>query len=92
MVGCRHNAKNSLDKNYLYFAEKYGTKVQSEANVTNIRPLYGERSDGARYEISFEKSTSWLRKPQSRLRARNVVVAAGGDQLVQEDGSWEFGP
>lgn len=26
MMGCRHNAKNSLDKNYLYFAEKKGPK------------------------------------------------------------------
>ncbi len=26
MVGCRHNAKNTLDKNYLYLAEKYGTE------------------------------------------------------------------
>jgi len=27
MVGCRHNAKNTLDKNYLFFAEKRGTSV-----------------------------------------------------------------
>ncbi|MGD2050194.1 MAG: GMC family oxidoreductase N-terminal domain-containing protein, partial [Chloroflexota bacterium] len=33
MVGCRHNAKNSLDKNYLYFAEKWGADVRPEANV-----------------------------------------------------------
>ncbi|MCZ7669401.1 MAG: hypothetical protein M5U34_20590 [Chloroflexi bacterium] len=26
MVGCRHNAKNTLDKNYLYFAEKWGDR------------------------------------------------------------------
>jgi cholesterol oxidase len=77
IVGCRYNAKNSLDKNYLYFAEKYGTRVQPEANVTNIRPLYGDRADGARYEILYERSTAWLRKAQSRVRARNVVVAAG---------------
>jgi cholesterol oxidase len=26
MVGCRHNAKNTLDKNYLYFAESMGRR------------------------------------------------------------------
>ena len=29
MVGCRYNAKNTLDKNYLYFAEKWGAEVRS---------------------------------------------------------------
>jgi cholesterol oxidase len=41
MVGCQHNAKNTLDKNYLYLAEKWGTEVRAEANVLDIRPLYG---------------------------------------------------
>ncbi len=77
MVGCRHNAKNSLDKNYLYLAEKWGAEVRSEANVLEIRPLYGESVDGARYEISYEKTTAWFVKPQQRVRARNVIVAAG---------------
>ncbi|MFN3308912.1 MAG: NAD(P)-binding protein, partial [Anaerolineales bacterium] len=27
MVGCRYNAKNTLVKNYLWFAEKYGAKI-----------------------------------------------------------------
>ena len=31
MVGCRHNAKNTLPKNYLYFAEKNGAKVKSRS-------------------------------------------------------------
>jgi cholesterol oxidase len=39
MVGCRYNAKNTLDKNYLYFAEKNGAQVIAEAKVTDIRPL-----------------------------------------------------
>ena len=77
MVGCRHNAKNSLDKNYLHFAEKYGAKIQPEANVTDIRPLYGDQADRARYEIVYERTTAWLQRQQYRLRARNVVVAAG---------------
>ncbi len=77
MVGCRHNAKNTLDKNYLYFAEKGGAEVRPEANVLFIRPLYGEKADGARYEVVYEKTTAWFVKPQRRVRARNVILSAG---------------
>lgn len=77
MVGCQHNAKNTLDKNYLYFAEKWGTEVRSEANVLDIRPLYGPQSDNARYEILYEKVTDWGFKRQTAVRAQNVIVSAG---------------
>jgi cholesterol oxidase len=77
MVGCRHNAKNTLDKNYLYFAEKYGAQVQAEANVVDIRPLYGRQADGARYEVVYERTTDWGRKRRYTVRSRQVVVAAG---------------
>lgn len=39
MVGCRHNAKNTLPKNYLYFAEKLGAEVRAEAEVLDVKPL-----------------------------------------------------
>lgn len=77
MVGCRHNAKNTLDKNYLYFAEKRGAEVRPEANVRSIRPLYGRQPTGARYEIEYEKTTDWLFKRRSTIRGRNVIVSAG---------------
>jgi cholesterol oxidase len=77
MVGCRHNAKNTLDKNYLYLAERFGAQVWPESAVNVIRPLYGEQPDGARYEIEFVKVTDWFNKRQGSLRAKNVVVAAG---------------
>jgi cholesterol oxidase len=77
MVGCQHNAKNTLDKNYLYLAEKWGAEVRAEANVLDIRPLYGEQPDGARYEILYEKTTDWAMKRQTAVRAKNVVVSAG---------------
>ena len=77
MVGCRYNAKNTLDKNYLYLAERKGAEVRPEANVLEIRPLYGENADGARYDLLYEKTTAWFVKPQRRVRARNVILAAG---------------
>ncbi len=77
MVGCRYNAKNTLDKNYLYFAEKWGAEVRPEAEVRDIRPLPDGQPDGARYEIIYRRSTAWIVKPQKVVRARNVIVSAG---------------
>lgn len=77
MVGCRHNAKNSLDKNYLYFAEKWGAAVRPEANVVDVRPLYGRQPDNARYEVFYERTTDWFFKRKKSVRTRNVVVSAG---------------
>ena len=39
MVGCRFNAKNTLDKNYLYLAEKLGVEILPEQEVQDIRSL-----------------------------------------------------
>jgi len=77
MVGCRYNAKNTLPKNYLYFAEKWGVQVLAEAQVKDIQPLKPEQDDQARYEIHYFNPTKLLIKPRGRVRARNVIVAAG---------------
>jgi len=77
MVGCRYHAKNTLDKNYLYFAEKNGADIRSEANVVAIRPLYGPQPDHARYEIVYEHITDWFFKRRTIVRTQNVVLAAG---------------
>ena len=76
MVGCRHNAKNTLRKNYLWFAEKLGVEIIPERQVTDIRPAGAEDgSDG--YEVTSERSGAWLRRQRSTVTARGVVVAAG---------------
>jgi cholesterol oxidase len=76
MVGCRHGAKNTLMKNYLWFAEKLGVEIQPERKAIEIRPLgAADGSDG--YEVISERSGSWLRKQRRRQTARGVVVAAG---------------
>jgi cholesterol oxidase len=77
MVGCRHNAKNTLVKNYLYFAEKWGVEVRAEAEVRDIRPLPQGEPDGARYAVVYRHATGWLPQPEQIVRARNVVVSAG---------------
>jgi len=75
MVGCRYNAKNTLPKNYLYFAEKNGAKMVAEVEVTDIQPLTFD-SAGARYEVIYRNSTSLVSR-HSSVRARNVIFAAG---------------
>ncbi len=75
MVGCRENAKNTLTKNYLYLAEKWGAEIQAEAEVVDVRPLPEGQHDGARYKIVYRSSTAWLFKPRRTVRARNVVVS-----------------
>jgi len=77
MVGCRENAKNTLMKNYLYFAEKWGAQIRPETMVEDIQPLSGDQRDGARYEVVYRKTTAWPVKSLKRVRARNVIVSAG---------------
>lgn len=84
MVGCRHNAKNTLPKNYLYFAEKNGAEIIAEAEVIDLRPLTfdniksqveSQRSD-ARYVVTYQSSTSPFKRKQT-VYARNVIFSAG---------------
>jgi cholesterol oxidase len=83
MVGCRYNAKNTLPKNYLYFAEKRGARVWAEVEVIDVKPVAtaplppreGEPVS-ERYEITFQASTSPIKQRRS-VRARNVIFAGG---------------
>lgn len=77
MVGCRYNAKNTLVKNYLYFAEKWGVQIQAECEVRDVRALDDAQPDGARYLIIYRKTTAWLRGRERTLRARHVIFSAG---------------
>lgn len=77
MVGCRYNAKNTLVKNYLYLAEKWGAEVEAEAEVRDIVPLPAGQPDGARYEVVYRSASALLFKGERRIRTRNVIAAAG---------------
>lgn len=71
MVGCRFNAKNTLTKNYLYLAEKWGATVTAEAQVDDVRPL----AEGG-YAVTYRSSTNPL-AAKVTVTAKNVVFAAG---------------
>lgn len=72
MVGCRVGAKNTLVKNYLWFAEKCGTEIRSECRVDRVLP----DPSGHGYRLRYVKSTSLLPKG-IWLKADQVIVAAG---------------
>ncbi|MCB9488944.1 MAG: GMC family oxidoreductase [Deltaproteobacteria bacterium] len=72
MIGCRFNAKNTLRKNYLYFAEKNGAEIHPMRTVVDVKPL-----EGGGYEITHERSGAWLFKNRKVTRAKNVVLSAG---------------
>jgi cholesterol oxidase len=81
MVGCRYNAKNTLPKNYLYFAEKNGSEIKAEVEVVDVRPLTIDdgqsiRVEDARYEVTYRPSTSPFKRKQT-VYARNVIFSAG---------------
>jgi cholesterol oxidase len=76
MVGCREGAKNTLPKNYLWFAEKRGVVIHAERQVVSIRPLgAADGSDG--YEVVTERPGAWFFKQRRTFKARGIVMSAG---------------
>jgi cholesterol oxidase len=74
MTGCRKDAKNTLDKNYLFFAEKFGARVIPEHRVTDIVPLSDDGSAG--YRVTAVKTTG-IRGSETVYLTRGVVLSAG---------------
>jgi cholesterol oxidase len=78
MVGCRHDAKNTLDRNYLYLAEALGARILPETRAVAITP------DGeGGYVVDTRRSLGQAAPSRARLRAQNVVVAAGALGTVE---------
>jgi len=76
MVGCREGAKNTLVKNYLWFAERKGVEIIPDCEVTDIRPL-GAADGSLGYEVDTVRPGAWLRRGSRTITAKGVVVAAG---------------
>ncbi len=76
MMGCQHGAKNTLDLNYLYLAEKRGAKVFPETRVVDVRPLGGAADGSEGYEVTTVRSASRLQLGRRHFTCRGVVVAA----------------
>lgn len=76
IMGCRHGAKNSLDLNYLYLAEKTGARVFPETRVIDVKPLGGATDGSSGYEVRTVRSSAWIRRSPRRFTCRSVVFAA----------------
>ncbi|PKP72403.1 MAG: cholesterol oxidase [Alphaproteobacteria bacterium HGW-Alphaproteobacteria-5] len=78
-LGCRENAKNTLEKNYLYFAEKLGAVIYPETEVCDLIPMSSHPEDG--FCIVTRCSTNvreqWFGGRKTRVRAKNIVISAG---------------
>lgn len=71
MVGCRHGAKNTLDRNYLLLAEQGGAVVHAGREATLLRRR------GGGWEVETERAGAWVRRRRELFRAEQVVLAAG---------------
>ncbi|GAB3853973.1 cholesterol oxidase [Nocardioides maradonensis] len=72
MTGCRHNAKNTLLKNYLYLAEKAGAEIRERTTVDAVV----ERPGGG-YDVVTHRSGTSARRTTETITAAQVVLAAG---------------
>ncbi|MGI8646402.1 MAG: GMC oxidoreductase [Nocardioides sp.] len=73
MTGCRHHAKNTLVKNYLYLAEQAGAEVHPLTTVTRVRP---RDEGGYRVDARWTKAKVSRGRATKRFTADHVVFAA----------------
>ena len=77
MVGCRHGAKNTLVKNYLWLAERRGAVIEPMRTVVSVRPL-DDGDPAAGFAITTERTGTPLTPKERRtVTAQQVVFAAG---------------
>jgi cholesterol oxidase len=76
MVGCRYNAKNTLDKNYLYLAERHGAQLFAQTKVIDVKPLGGKGDGSLGYEVKMVASAGRRGGGPKRLTCRGIVFAA----------------
>ncbi len=77
-IGCEVYAKNTLDLNYIPWAEKHGAEVRPLHLVTNIEPVAGG------FRVSYDRLENGRKGPGSET-ARIVIVAAsslGSSELL----------
>ncbi|MCB9309460.1 MAG: GMC family oxidoreductase N-terminal domain-containing protein [Lewinellaceae bacterium] len=73
MLGCRYNAKNTLDKNYLYLAQKAGATIIAEHEVIDIIPRSTDGSLG--YFVKVRNLSK--RNTIDTFESKGIVFAGG---------------
>lgn len=74
MLGCRFNAKNTLDKNYLYFAQQNGAEIKAESEVVDVREYLAGGVHG--YSVDWKSSTRYFGQ-SGTFHAKGVIFAGG---------------
>lgn len=97
MTGCRHNAKNTLVKNYLHLAESAGATVFPLTTVTRVEPLSVARS-GAKGRSAIEvppipgesgdARTGYRVTTRTTGKGRRTERTLTADQVVVAAGAW----
>ncbi|MCF6212897.1 MAG: GMC oxidoreductase [Flavobacteriaceae bacterium] len=75
MTGCRNNAKNTLDKNYLFLAQQNGAKILAETVVYDVVPIDKKEGESG-YKVSLKSSTK-LFKTKKILTSKGVIFSGG---------------
>ena len=76
MTGCPHNAKNSLDKNYLYLAQKQGANIIDKQKVTEVKPISStDTSEG--YMVTFKNSQSLFSRKKKQVITKGIIFSGG---------------
>lgn len=74
MTGCRHGAKNTLDKNYLYLAQQLGVEILAENEVVDVIPI--QRNGENSYEVYYQSSTKLIKR-KKKSTAKGVIFSGG---------------
>jgi len=95
MTGCKHGAKNTLDRNYLWLAERRGATIQPNTEVTWVRPMGSDGSpdrnasqgpEGAAqhgFEVTARQRLGRFRSKTIHLQARQIILAGGALGTVE---------
>jgi cholesterol oxidase len=71
MTGCPNNAKNTMERNYLYLAEHSGAQIHSMTMVVDVR-----EKRGGGYLVETVRSGRWVRRQRRTFSADQVVFSA----------------
>ncbi len=70
MTGCRYNAKNTLDKNYLYLAGQLGVTIIPDTRVIDVK------SENGNYQLKTKRIYGLMPHRQT-FTAQGVIFAGG---------------
>ena len=75
MTGCRHNAKNTLDKNYLYLAQNNGAEILAENEVYDVLPM-DNKEGSAGYKVFVKSSTKFF-EAKKEFTSKGIIFSGG---------------